>query len=124
MKYFARSLFFLKIVFIVLCAYLTYLLLIELAPEPMKYEYQDKIQHVVAFCGVAMFGLLGFPSMRWWIVAGMAGYGALMEVMQKLLTTTRHASITDWFADVAGILLAWVLVWLWLDLGKRLRGRV
>jgi VanZ family protein len=44
---------------------------------------------------------------------GLTVFGALMEVLQGVLTTTRQPSVFDWVADVVGILLAWGVVITW-----------
>lgn len=107
-----RYLHYLKILFIGVFGFLTYLLLIELAPEAPKYSYEDKVQHVLAFGGVALVGMLAFPTRRCWLVMALVLYGGLMECMQYLLTTTRHASVLDWLADAVGVALAYGLAYL------------
>lgn len=43
-----------------------------------------------------------------WLLAVLfpAAFGALMEVWQEYLTTTRNGDIFDWWADLIGVLLA------------------
>ncbi len=66
----------------------------------------DKVIHVEAFLGLgAWFGSLAGPA-RWRSVGVMLIlYGALVEILQGLLTADRHPDIYDLVADVAGIAL-------------------
>jgi len=111
-----------KLIFIACFSLLTYLLLIEMAPTTEGSIYKDKIQHVIAFGGVTFWGLLAFQHWPKLILIGLAVFGALMEVLQGLVTTTRQPSVYDWWADVVGILLAWAVARLWLRWWNSRRG--
>jgi len=50
-------------------------------------------------------GALSFPKQRNIVFVSLALYGALTEVLQHMITITRHASLLDWIADITGILL-------------------
>jgi VanZ family protein len=113
-----------KLIFIVCSAILTYLLLMEMAPSNDGCIYKDKIQHIVAFGGVTFWGLLAFQSHRMAIVLGVTFFGALMEVLQGIFTTTRQPSIYDWYADLVGVALAWVVVTLLLKWWNKRHGRI
>lgn len=102
-----------KLIFILCLAVLTYLLLMEMAPTNDGSLYKDKLQHIVAFGGMAFWGLLAFQRYFKSVMLGLTVFGALMEVMQGVLTTTRQPSVFDWVADVVGILLAWGVVIAW-----------
>ncbi|SDK19465.1 hypothetical protein SAMN05192566_0562 [Methylophilus rhizosphaerae] len=110
------------LIFIVCAAILTYLLLMEMPSANEGPVYKDKIQHIVAFAGLTFWGLLAFPAQRLVIMAGIALFGASMEVLQGILTVTRQPSMYDWFADLVGIALAWLVVPLWLGWWKKRRG--
>lgn len=110
-----------KLIFIICLAILTYLLLMEMAPTNDGSIYKDKLQHIVAFGGVAFWGLLSFQQYSKTVMLVLAVYGALMEVLQGLLTTTRQPSAYDWLADMVGILLAWMIVAVWLRWWKQRR---
>lgn len=99
-----------KWIFMVCLVILTYLLLIEMTPSPDASIYKDKLQHAVAFAGLAFWGLLAYQSRTHSILMGLAVFGALMEVLQGILTTTRQSSFYDWLADIVGLVLAWLLV--------------
>ena len=111
-----------KLVFIICFALLTYLLLMEMAPAKEVSLYKDKLQHIVAFGGVTFWGLLAFQRFPKATLFGLTVFGALMEVLQGLLTTTRQPSVYDWLADVVGILLAWAVAVMWLRWWSKRRG--
>lgn len=111
-----------RAVFVICLVILTYLLLIEMAPAHDGFIYKDKIQHVIAFGGVTFWGLLAFESLARRVMIALALFGALMEVLQGVLTTTRQPSVYDWVADVVGILLAYAIVGLLQRWWKQRRG--
>jgi VanZ family protein len=88
----------------------TYLLLVEMSPSKAAWTYTDKIQHAMGFFLLASSASIGFPRKARFFYVGLVLYGALMEVLQGLLTVTRQASVYDWMADVAGILLSIILL--------------
>ena len=69
----------------------------------------DKLVHVTLFAALAASG-------RWAgarpgvLAAGLAGYGAVSEVLQALTPVARTGSVADLLADLVGVaagLLAW-----------------
>jgi VanZ family protein len=98
------------LIFIACFTLLTYLLLMEMPPSNDGSVYKDKIQHIIAFGGVTFWGMMAFPAQRLAIAIGLTVFGALMEVLQGVMTTTRQPSIYDWCADLVGIVLAWMVV--------------
>lgn len=93
-----------------LLAVTTYLLLMELALSIGGIPHADKIIHALIFLSLSSVGYLSFPQHRVLIIVGLAFYGALTEVLQPLLTMTRHASLLDWLADLFGILLCFLII--------------
>lgn len=87
----------------------TYLLLIEMSPSKLAWTYKDKMQHAMGFFLLASSARIGFPNQTRLFCIGLVFYGALMEVLQSLLTLTREASVYDWVADVAGVLLCIII---------------
>jgi VanZ family protein len=83
----------------------TYLLLREMPHGAHTWTYKDKLQHIAGFFVLASAARIGYPQRLTQFFIGLALYGALMEVLQGLLTVTREASVFDWVADVIGILL-------------------
>lgn len=94
------------LIFWALLVVVTVLMLIELAPEQGGWPYWDKVQHALVFAALASAGYLAFPQKKRWVCLGLGCYGALIEWLQSVLTMTRMASVNDWLADIAGILLA------------------
>ena len=101
-----KTLHVMPLVFWALFAIVTVLMLIELAPKQGGWPYWDKVQHALVFAALASVGYLAFPQKKRWVSVGFVCYGALIEWLQSVLTMTRMASVSDWLADVAGILLA------------------
>jgi len=71
----------------------------ELPPGPW-----DKIEHFFAFYALTLFALLAYRSApRLWVLAGMVGYGALIEALQAIPALNRNADGWDLLADALGI---------------------
>ena len=83
----------------------TVLLLIPSYNIPKAFDFYDKAQHVLVFVTLTVTGLLAFPQHGKTVVLGLICYGGLMEVLQSLLTTTRHGEWLDWLTDGLGILV-------------------
>lgn len=96
--------------FVSLLILVTYLLLMEMPPATPSWPYKDKVQHITVFLALTISGGLAFQNRCVALCTMLAAYGALMEVLQSVLTVTRIASIYDWLADVTGILIATALL--------------
>jgi VanZ family protein len=83
----------------------TVLLLMPSYAVPKTFDFYDKAQHGLMFATLTMAGLLAYPLHVKTVVWGLVFYGGLMEVLQSLLTTTRHGDWFDWLADSVGIVL-------------------
>lgn len=83
----------------------TVLLLIPSHNIPKAFDFYDKAQHVLVFVTLTVAGLLAHPKHVKPVVFGLLCYGGLMEVLQSLLTTTRHGEWLDWLTDGVGILV-------------------
>ena len=83
----------------------TVLLLIPSYNIPKAFDFYDKAQHVLVFVTLSVVGLLAFAKHGKTVVLGLICYGGLMEVLQSLLTTTRHGEWLDWLTDGVGILV-------------------
>ncbi|HEY3301638.1 MAG TPA: VanZ family protein [Methylophilaceae bacterium] len=88
----------------------TYLLLMEMPPTTPSWPYKDKVQHIIVFLALTTSGGLAFQNRCVALCVMLAVYGAMMEVLQSVLTVTRIASVYDWLADVTGILIATVIL--------------
>ncbi|WKE64900.1 VanZ family protein [Gallaecimonas kandeliae] len=69
----------------------------------------DKSMHILAFFTLSLltYGAWRRPLWPQWLA--LAGYGALIELVQWFLPY-RESSIHDWYADVVGITLAYGLL--------------
>jgi VanZ family protein len=90
---------------------LVIILVLALMPEPdhLPIDYSDKLMHGLAFMAL-MLWFSGVVEMRRlpMLAICLAAYGVLIELLQGL-TVTRHPELLDLRADVAGILLGWIL---------------
>lgn len=82
----------------------------------------DKVQHFLAFYVLTLAGAAAFRSRRSlrWLTAGMAFYGALIEVLQAVTPFGRSPDIKDWLVDLLGIsaVVAPLLLGAWRDRGS------
>lgn len=81
-----------------------------LAPVPSGMpSFNDKLVHVGGFMAFMLWfgGIFASRSMPR-VALALAAYGLLIELLQGL-TTARQAEALDLVADVAGILLGWLL---------------
>lgn len=97
-------LFFLVLVLI------TALALMPAPAVPQVFQFWDKAQHAMAYAALAVCGCGAFPSRTWRVAAGLLVHGALIEVLQGTLTSSRYGDIGDWFADAIGVSLGMLLV--------------
>lgn len=95
--------------FLALMALATYGFLKDVSGIPSGWMPNDKVMHVLVFFALTMSFKQAFarPFLHAFLL--LAFYGALIEVAQATFTS-RMGDPLDWFADVAGILLAAALV--------------
>ena len=98
-----RVMQFMPLVFCVGLILATVLLLMPSYAVPKAFDFYDKAQHGLMFATLTVAGLLAYPQRVKVVVWGLVAYGGLMEVLQSLLTTTRHGDWFDWLADSVGI---------------------
>lgn len=84
-------------------------MLIELKPSTNGIPYLDKVEHAFVFIWLTITGCLAYAQKITWVYTSLITLGALYEVLQALFTITRQASVYDWLADIAGILLAIII---------------
>lgn len=87
----------------------TILLLIELKPSDDGWPHLDKLVHATLFLLLSATGYLSYTKHKASVSIGLIIFAATTEWLQSALTVTRHASLYDWVADVAGILLCVVI---------------
>lgn len=100
--------------------------------EPV-FAWQDKLLHLLAFAGLevltwrALSHLWPAKGRSWLLGVSLAvscAVGGLLELWQSLLPA-RQAELYDWFADIAGALLAVPVAWRfnaaasWFERGAR-----
>lgn len=87
-------------------------LLLTLLPTPPAFERlaNDKIEHLLAFFGLALLGGFGWPQARGSIIVGLLIIGGLIEILQGTQLIHRDMDFSDWIADAAGVLLGMVCV--------------
>src|SRR5262249_40150788 len=66
----------------------------------------DKLEHVIAYAGVALTGSLAFPRLSGflWLLILLPALGIALEFCQ-LLVPGRSAEVADAVADIIGVLL-------------------
>ena len=72
----------------------------------------DKLVHAVAFCVLTLLFIHGF-ALPWGYAAGAALLTGLADEWHQRFLSGRTASVEDWLADLAGVLLAAALLWWW-----------
>ena len=78
-------------------------------PAAATLAVNDKLIHLLGFVGLMVwFGGIFQPRLGPVLALGLSAYGLLIELLQSL-TVTRHAEGLDLLADVAGVLLGWLL---------------
>ena len=100
---------FMPLIFWLLIIVVSVLMLIELQPKKDSIPYIDKFEHAFVFIWLTITGCLAYIQKKSWVYAGLIALGALYEVLQALFTVTRQASVYDWLADIAGIILAIII---------------
>jgi len=76
---------------------------------PDALNFWDKLQHSLCFATLTFIGLFAYTQKPKHICVGLWLFGALIELMQAFLTTTRHGDWLDWMADSVGIIVSLVL---------------
>ena len=74
---------------------------------PVARLLPDKVEHALAFFGLALWFSGLYPRGAWWKLAlWLVLLGALIEVAQGVFTTTRAMEFNDAVADTVGVLVA------------------
>lgn len=100
----------LRIAFVVLFLIASYLLLSPSEKLP-NVEVSDKVAHVIAFLTLMFNAGLAFGRKNYLLCSLLLiAYGILVEVLQPLVN--RHSSIYDMLANLSGVVLALLLLYL------------
>lgn len=83
-------------------------------PVIIEMPASDKLQHMAALAALTVLALLGYRSVnRLLLFAGLALFGAAIELVQGLPMVGRDSDILDWLADISAVaavlLLAFVV---------------
>jgi len=72
----------------------------------------DKLDHMTAFFTITFLARGAYPRIApWRLFLWLAAFGAFIELSQALPFIRRDAEWNDWFADMAAILVALIVVW-------------
>ena len=83
-------------------------------PPEMPGNPSDKVEHIVAFLVLALLGRWAYPETRKRVLLlGLAGFGAVIEIVQAIPMLNRDSDPSDWIADVAASTAVFVLIALW-----------
>ena len=75
--------------------------------EPVARLLPDKVEHALAFFGLALWFSGLYPRPTWWKLAlWLIALGGLIEIAQGVFTTTRAMEFNDAVADTVGVLVA------------------
>lgn len=77
--------------------------------DPWYLRYLDKWEHGLAFTALGFSGFLAYRGKPLSVGMGLCLYGALIEILQPLLTASRFSDPLDFAADTSGVMLALVL---------------
>lgn len=83
----------------------TVLCLIPSTSVPPAFQFWDKMQHAFGFAMLGITGAFTFPKNLKGLCMGLIFYGAVIEVMQATLTTTRSGDLLDCVADSIGVFI-------------------
>ncbi len=112
-QFYQQALRLMPYVFWTLVAIVSVIMLVELTPKKDGLKYLDKIQHALIFFILTVSGCLAFKQKIWAVILGLAIFGAIIEVLQATLTTTRTGDFYDWLADIAGILIGLMIIFIY-----------
>ncbi|MEQ1603029.1 MAG: VanZ family protein [Methylophilaceae bacterium] len=93
------------LIFFGLCLLTTVMTLMPAGNIPSAFTFWDKAQHTLSFVLLTLTGSLAYPKKTSFIYLGLFLYGAIIEIMQNTLTTTRTGDVLDWMADAIGIVI-------------------
>ncbi len=92
---------------------------LALNPKPPHFAVGpgDKVQHILAFLTLTAMAVAAYPRARWIPLAlALSGFGALIELLQRIPVLHRSSEFMDWVADTGAVLavLALAAIFRWL----------
>jgi VanZ family protein len=82
-------------------------------PRPPEFpgEPGDKVQHMMAFATLAVLGSAAYPRLALWkLLAGLACFGAFIELVQMIPALHRDSELADLLADTAAAAVILLIV--------------
>ncbi|MDO6619154.1 MULTISPECIES: VanZ family protein [unclassified Shewanella] len=76
---------------------------------PMTFSNMDKVGHTVSFLGLTFLAYFAFKPKWYWMGLIMTAYAVLIELIQSQIPY-RSASIADVVADLIGVVLFYLLL--------------
>ena len=92
---------------------LLFAFVMAILPHPPRIpgDPADKVQHMAAFATLTLLAGLGYPRIRPLVlVAALAAFGALIEIVQSIPALHRSCDIMDWLADMVAVLVMLAIV--------------
>jgi VanZ family protein len=126
---YAVKILLLRLLFV---GYFAYLNLLLLTPDPFRLvgssrrfvhflEVLEPLAHGISFTVLTILALFaGRPLPRWALILGLAGYGALTEILQNFVPH-RTPEWKDWFQDLGGIAIGFCITWAFSKTWKAMR---
>lgn len=87
-----------------------YLSLIPHPPEPIHFEYSDKLEHTLGYAALMLWfcQIYHQPAQRMLLAVLLIGMGIALELLQRM-TGYRYFDYADMLANGTGVLLSWAL---------------
>lgn len=95
-------------------AALSFTLILAALPQPPSLPGPggDSFQHALAFGTLTILSALAYPGLSVQVrFAALAGFGAVIELVQMIPTLGRDASLGDWGVDLAAIGATMLTLW-------------
>ena len=74
-------------------------------PKSTGFMHWDKIQHASVFMLLIKLAWAAYPHKKSLGAILLVIFGAVIEILQSALTTTRMGSTGDWIADIVGLII-------------------
>lgn len=90
-------------------ALVLYLSLMPNPPSPVTFDNADKLEHAMAYAGLAFWFFMLYPGGRGRVAVALVCLGVGVEYVQGW-TGYRTFDVLDMAADAAGVLAGWLLI--------------
>jgi VanZ family protein len=91
------------VLFVIACAVVAVLSLTPVEELP-KTGVSDKIEHFIAYAGLALLGAWAFPHPLLRLAAGLVAFGVGVEILQATMGLGRQGDIVDALANTLGVM--------------------